>query len=112
MSDSLVLVLSRSGKIKFVDPDAVPHTDDLPPILKIAVAVINAGYEGVAVDELRRANGTNIHHLDVNLATPEGQILQSLASLVHSGGRWPDAKFVLTVIERAYEILEGRRETD
>ena len=53
MSDSLVFVHSRSNELHIVDPDAIPHSDDLSPIMHLAGEVIKAGHKGVAIDGKR-----------------------------------------------------------
>ena len=95
MSDSLVYALSRSGEVQVVDPDDVPHTDDLSPLMQIAVALFAAGYTGIAVDELKLSNGRFIRSLDADLATPEGRVIQDLWSIEKFGGSLPAAQTVL-----------------
>ncbi len=107
MSDSLVLLLNRANDLHIVDPDAVPHSDDLHPFLKIAAAIIIAGYDGVAVDEIRLSNGRYFQSVDANLATPEGAILQSLQNIMDSGGVLPDPASVVTAIRQHYDQTAG-----
>lgn len=103
MSTSLVAHLSRSGDVHIVDSDAIPHADDLHPIMGIAVAVMNAGYTGLAIDELELSNGRIAHALDVNLATPEGRLLQELSHQVVSGREVPNIRTVLAGLQRDYK---------
>jgi len=105
MSASLVLLAGRSGDLSIVDPDDIPHTDDLSPILLLASAVISAGYAGVAVDELKLSDGRFVQSVDVNLATPEGKIFQKLTSALESGRTLPDANAMLEAIRQVYESL-------
>jgi hypothetical protein len=107
MSDSLVLMLNRANDLHIVDPDTVPHSDDLHPLLKIAAAIISAGYGGVAVDEIRLSNGRYFQSVDANLATPEGSILQSLQHIMVSGGVLPDPASVVAAIRQHYDQTDG-----
>ena len=106
MSDSLVLVLSRSNDLHIVDPDAIPHSDDLSPLLKIAVAVINKGYRGVAIDELKLKDGRFVHSMDADISTPEGKVIQKLAIALDEGRPLPDTPTVLEAIHRIYKTCE------
>lgn len=103
MSDSLVLLLNRANDLHIVDPDAVPHFDDLHPLLESAAAIIVAGYKGVAVDEIRLSNGRYIQSIDADLATPEGAILQSLRRIMDSGGVLPAPASVIAAIRQRYD---------
>lgn len=109
MSNSIVMHLSRSGEVTVVDRDDIPHSDDLQPIMKIAVAVMNAGYTGLAIDELQMSNGRIAHALDVDLATPEGRILLELSSGSESGLLLPDAQ---TVLDRLTDIYQASINTE
>ena len=106
MSNSLVMHLSRSGEVIASYRDDIPHTDELNPIMQIAVAVLNAGYTGIAVDELKLSNGRFAQALDVDLATPEGQIFQALSTISKAGEKLPEAATVLDALELAYQQLE------
>lgn len=105
MSNSLVLMHSRANDLHIIDPDEIPHTDDLPPLLLIAVAVIKAGYTGVAVDELKLSNGRIVHSVELNLETPEGKIFQKLSAVLESGRPLPEANTVLEAIRLVYESI-------
>lgn len=103
MSNSLVFYLDRYGVVHIVDPDAVPHFDEHPPLLEIVVAVIKAGYVGVVLDEERLANGRFMHCLSVVLGTPEGNVIQDLVADSDAGKTLPSADSVLTQIKVLYE---------
>jgi hypothetical protein len=107
MSDSLVLLRDRANDLHIVDPDTVPHSDDLHPFMEIAAAITVAGYEGVAVDEIRLSNGRYFQSIDANLATPEGAILQSLQHIMDSGGVLPDPASVVAAIRQHYDQTAG-----
>jgi hypothetical protein len=106
MSDSLLLVHSRSNDLHIVDSDAIPHSDDLSPIMQLAGEVIKAGHAGVAVDELKLQNGRYVYSLEVNLATPEGVVIQKLTTALDEGRPLPNAPTVLEAIRRIYEKCE------
>jgi hypothetical protein len=111
MSESLVLLLSRANELHLVDPDALPHSEGLHPIILIAAAIINAGYEGVAVDQLRLSDGRYVQSMSVNLSTPEGLILQRLQRIVDADGVLPEVNSVLGDIRRHYSEIGACRTT-
>jgi hypothetical protein len=106
MSDSFLFVHSRSNDLHIVDPDAIPHSDNLSPIMQLAGEVIKAGHEGVAIDELKLINGRYVYSLEVNLATPEGVVIQKLSTALEEGRPLPNAPTVLEAIRRIYEKCE------
>ena len=106
MSDSILLVHSRSNDLHIVDPDGIPHSDDPSPLMLFAVELIKAGYEGVAVDEIRLKNGRFVHSLEVNLATPEGVVMRKLSTALNEGRPLPDLPTVLEAIRRIYKTCE------
>lgn len=108
MSDSLVFVRSRSNELHIVDPEAIPHSDELSPLLQLAVDVIKAGYKGVAIDELKLKNGRYVYSLEGDLATPEGAVMQKLSMALDEGRPLPNAATVLEAIRRIYERREGQ----
>jgi hypothetical protein len=106
MSNSLVLVHSRSNELHVFEPDAIPHTDDLSPLMHLAAEVIKAGYSGVAVDELRLQNGRFVLSMDVDLESPEGLVMRRLSLALDEGRPLPNAPTVLEAIRRIYERCE------
>lgn len=102
MSDSLVFLHNRANELHVIDPDRVPHSEGLHPIILIAATVINAGFEGVAVDEKRLANGRYFQSVDVNMATPEGVILHRVQQIAESGGELPTPELVVDAIRQQY----------
>jgi hypothetical protein len=102
MSDSLVFIHSRSNDLHIVDPDAIPHSDKLSPIMQLAGEVIKAGHEGIAIDELKLKNGRYVYSLEVNLATPEGLVMRKLQLALENGRPLPDVPTVLEAIRRIY----------
>jgi hypothetical protein len=108
MSDSIVFYHGRDDALHIIDPDGLPHFDELPPLFELVVAVINAGYKGVVVDEKQLANGRFFLGLSVDQGTPEGQIIQALA--VHDCKRLPSIELVLKQIENKYALNGGNYE--
>jgi len=106
MSDSLLFVHSRSNDLHIVDPDAIPHSDDLSPIMQLAIEVIKAGYKGIAIDELKLKNGRFVYALEGDIATPEGVVIQKLSTALDDGRPLPNAATVLEAIRRIYEKCE------
>lgn len=106
MSDSLVFVHSRSNELHIVDPDAIPHNDDLSPLMQLAVEVIKAGHRGVAIDELQLQNGRFVLSMEVDLESPEGVVMKKLSLALDEGRPLPNAPTVLEAIRRIYEKCE------
>jgi hypothetical protein len=106
MSDSLVFVHSRSNDLHIVHPDAIPHSDDLSPLVQLAIDVIKAGHKGVAIDELKLKNGRYVHSLESDIATPEGAVMLKLSTTLDDGRPLPNAAIVLEAIRRIYEKCE------
>lgn len=105
MKSSILFYRDRGDNLQVIDSEALVHTDGLSPILLIAVAVINAGYSGVIVDEYRMANGRYFQSINTNSATPEGRILASFSQIDPQNLPAPEA--VLEEIRNAYRNGEG-----
>lgn len=102
MSESRVAIFSRSGELRVIDPSTVPHHDGLHPLMQLAAAVLDAGYNGIAVDELKLETGRILQSLEGDMATPEGQIFKVLSEIAESGGNLPVPKAVLDSLELVY----------
>lgn len=102
MSNSIVIYYGRDDVMRLVDPDALPHFDDFPPLLDIVISVINAGYKGVVVDEKQLSNGRFTIGLSIVKGTPEGQIIQDLSVAVNEGKELPSIEFVMEQINKKY----------
>jgi hypothetical protein len=105
MKSSIIFYLDRSDTVQLVDPSSLSHTDGLSPIMLIAVAVINAGYDGVIIDEQCMANGRVFQALNINSATPEGRILAALCKA--DPAKLPTPKAVVEEIRHAYRNGQG-----
>lgn len=105
MTKSILIYLDRSETVQIIDPYSLPHTDDLSPIIWIGIAVINAGYKGVIIDQQRMANGRYFQALNTNHATPEGRVVAVLCELDHA--MLPAPEEVLEIIRHAYDIERG-----
>jgi hypothetical protein len=106
MSDSLLFVYSRSNDLHIVDPDAIPHSDELSPLMQLAVEVIKAGHKGIAIDELKLKNGRFVYSLEGDISTPEGAVMRKLSTALDEGRPLPNAATVLEAIRRIYEQCE------
>ena len=95
MSDSLVFFHGRDNVLHVIDPDCVKHSDGMTPLQEIVIAVINAGYRGVVVDEKQLANGRFLCCISSDFSTPEGQILQEFAKYVEQGQSAPSVNETL-----------------
>ncbi len=104
MSKSIAFYHGRDDVFHAVDPDDLPIAQNLQ-VIDFVVAVINAGFNGVVVDEKRLSDGRFIHCISANQDTPEGQIVQALASIADLGEPMPSIKFVLETIKKKYADL-------
>ena len=102
MSESRVAIFSRSGELRVIDPSTVPHHDGLHPLMQLAAAVLDAGYTGIAVDELKLQTGRILQSLEVDMATPEGQIFKLLSEISELGDELPVPQTVLDSLELVY----------
>jgi hypothetical protein len=107
MSNSLVYYWDRGDNLNMIDPDVIPHFDDMHPVLAIVVDIINAGYEGVVIDEQRLSSGRYFQALNVNLATPEGRIISTIQSSFEAGEPIPSPREVVEAINHAYMADES-----
>jgi hypothetical protein len=103
MNKTIMFYQDLSGTLHVLDPEALPQTEQLSPILEIATAVIRTGLKGVRVDQQQMANGRYLLAMDVNIETLEGQILQRLGELQAAGQVLPSARAVLSMISQAYQ---------
>lgn len=108
MSDSLVFYWDRGDVMHIVDPDGLKHFDNLPPLMLIAIEIINAGYKGVAIDEQLMSNGRYFQALNIDLASHEGEMLHTLQDL---GTNLPPVNVVLEALKIAY-AEDGTKSND
>ena len=105
MSNSLVFYSDRDDVVHIIDPDAIQNIDDeTPPLMMIAIAIINEGYEGVVIDEHRLNSGRYFHAISSNLDTHEGQIFDNLRKQTVE---LPSPGTVLEKIKVAYASASG-----
>ena len=109
MSDSFVFFQGRENDLHVIDPDGVRHSDDITPLQKLVIAVINAGYRGVVVDEKRLANGRFLSCISIDFSTPEGQILQEISTAVEQGQPAPSVNQALEIIAKRYVEVEASK---
>ena len=102
MSDSVVFFHGRDNVLHVIDPDCVKHSDGMTPLQEIVIAVINAGYRGVVVDEKQLANGRFLCCISSDFSTPEGQILQEITKAVEQGYSAPSVNQALETIAKRY----------
>jgi len=109
MSNSIIFYHGRDNQLHVIDPDCIPHFEETQPLLVIAAELINAGYEGVIVDERRMSNGRYMHCLATDIATPEGRMITEISNAFDLGAPLPSIEFVLNSIRREY--AKSRRES-
>ncbi len=107
MSDSIIFYLDRSGSVNIVASTDLPHTNDLNPIMKIAEFILHAGYTGVIIDQYRMANGRYFQALNVDLASPEGRVIDSLKNIDQAS--LPTPQNILEKIRSEYRRNGGLR---
>ena len=85
--NSTIFYLSRSGKLLVMDSNSLDRTGVKEPIIEIALDLINAGFEGVAVDTKKLSNGECFFAVEIQPDTPEGKIISDTQDLINSGRR-------------------------
>ncbi len=110
MSDILLIYHSRSGDIYVIDPDDVPFSTQTPQILDIGIAILNAGYKGVALDEKRLMDGRYFVVTGINLGTHEGVYMGQLMKLQDEGQQLPTSDEALNHIDAIYKSNGGSHE--
>ncbi len=110
MSNSIVFYHGRDDVIYVIEPESVPHSDELPPLFEIVIAMIKAGYQGVFVDEKRLTNGRVMHCLSIVEGTPEGTALQDLMAKANAGKPLPSVDSVLKQLKALYEGIGERHD--
>lgn len=98
MKDSGNFGVERGNGLHVVESDDLPHFDNEPPLLADAAALLNAGFEGVAVDEMHLANGRHFQALIVYAASPEGQMMQALHERHQAGFKLPLPEVVVQAV--------------
>jgi len=106
MSDSLVLYLDRNEILNVIDPDVLPDTDRLEPLIDIVIAIINAGYVGVRLDYEKLTDGRHFLAINFNTDTIEGKIIEELNRVNEK--ELPTPQSVVDKIKAAYTIGIGR----
>lgn len=102
MNDSVIFYWDRGNGLHIVESDDLPHFDNEPPLLGYAAALMNAGFQGVAVDQKRLANGRYLQALNVDTASPEGQMMQALHERHQAGFQLPLPEVVVQVVRDEY----------
>jgi hypothetical protein len=102
MKDSAIFYVGRRNGLHIVESDDLPHFDNEPPLLAYAAALMEAGFEGVAVDQTRLANGRYFLALNVDAASPEGQMMQALHERHQAGLKRPLPEVVVQAVQIEY----------
>lgn len=102
MNDSVIFYWDRGSGLHIMESDDLPHFDTEPPLMLHAVALINAGFEGVAIDQTRLANGRYFQALNVDTASPEGQMMQALHERHQAGFKLPLPEVVVQFVRDEY----------
>ncbi len=107
MTDSVIFYMDRSSGLHIVESDALPHFDTDPPLMIHAVALMNAGFKGVAIDQTRLADGRYFQALNVDTASPEGLMMQALSECYQAGVKLPLPEVVVQAVQIEYERRDG-----
>ncbi len=101
-TQSMGIYLNRNGGVDMFDPDHLPASEDQEELNNIAIAVINAGYQGIKIDESRFSNGKYVQVIAGRLDTPEGVLLQHLKEAFERNEQLPSPELVLARLSVAY----------
>jgi len=99
--------LNRNGGIDLFDPAKLPASEDQEALNNIAIAIINAGYDGVRIDESRFSNGKYVQVIACRMDTYEGVILQGLKEAWEHNEQLPSPEHVLACLSVAYVFGDG-----
>ena len=108
--ESLVIATPPDFKeIAIFDPDTVPRIEeDTSACYKaeVCIAILNAGYQGVDLAELKLANGRFVQSIAYQHGTPEGEIYAEVCRAADEGYLVPVDQ-VLAAIEKIYDQEGG-----
>jgi hypothetical protein len=110
--ESLILYADRSETINVIDRQSLNTTNDYHPLLRIGIDLINAGYEGIAVDEQVMSDGRFFQALNINEATPEGHVVRELLTEYQNLGRVPKMKEVWSRILDADKRMKAQGDSN
>jgi len=100
---STIFYLSRSGNLVVMDSNSLDRTGVNEPIIEIALDLINAGFEGVAVDTKKLSNGEYFFAVEIQPDTPEGKLISDAQNLINSGRPIPSSQVLINRIKAAYK---------
>ncbi len=96
---SLCIYLDRNGRFQVFDPRKLPASEAQVDLNDIAVAVINAGHQGIKIDESRLSNGKYVQAIAVRLDTYEGIIFNGLKAAFERKEPLPSPDAVLDLLK-------------
>jgi hypothetical protein len=102
MNHSVIFYLDRGNCLHVLACEDLPHFDTCHPAMDLAVDLMNAGFEGVTIDERRLSNGRYFHALNSDPTSPEGQAIQALCELHAAGRPLPSSQLVVQAVLDEY----------
>lgn len=107
--ESLVIAATPDFKeISIFDPDTAPRIEEDSSAhykAEVCIAILNAGYQGVDLAELKLANGRFVQSIAYQHGTPEGEIYAEVCRAADEGYLAPIDQ-VLAAIKQLY-IQDG-----
>lgn len=100
---SLIFYWNKSDDLYIMDSDSLDLMGDQDPILEITLDVMNAGFDGVAVDTAKLASGKYFYGVNIRPDKPEGKIISDIQDLFNSGHHIPSSRVVINRIKKAYK---------
>ena len=110
--EDLVLYLDRGNVLNVIDKENLKPSDDYHPMIRIGIDLINAGYEGIAVDEQIMSDGSFFQALNGDHATPEGFVFKELLTEYQNLGRVPKMKEVWSRILEADKKMKAQGDSN
>ena len=111
--ESLVIAATPDYKeISIFDPDKAPRIEeDASAYYKaeVCIAILNAGYQGVDLAELKLSNGRFAQSIACQHGTPEGEIYAEVCRAADEGYLVPVDQ-VLAAIEKLYIQTGGHHD--
>jgi hypothetical protein len=101
-SESLLTYVDHRGDLHVASSDDLEHSDSTPHVIRIAAAMVKAGYKGVKLDEFKMANGRWLHVPNVCRSLPGGALLAELLEDHKLGKSLPSIADVMVKLEAQY----------
>ena len=102
---SLIFYWNKSDDLYVMDSESLEITEDQEALLEIAIDIMIAGFDGVAVDTKKLACGKYFYGVNIRPDKPEGKIIAEVQKLINSGSRIPSSPVIINRIKKSYRKM-------